>query len=73
MSASSRSPHSGRSTLAAGPVEVGWIPPVRSAHRPPRAQTVGPDEWANIRIVIVLSLACTALSLYDLFLLAAGG
>jgi hypothetical protein len=31
------------------------------------------DEWVNARIVIVLTLACTALSIYDLFLLAAGG
>ena len=37
-----------------------------------QAQATERSERANALIVIVLTLACTVLALYDLFLLAAG-
>ena len=37
-----------------------------------KAQATERSERANALIVIVLTLACTVLALYDLFLLAAG-
>ena len=80
MSASGVPPLSGGviGSSATGLPEVSWINPVTSSQRPSAvtvARSRGTDagEWVNVRVVIVLSLACTALSLYDLFLLAAGG
>jgi hypothetical protein len=56
--------------------DVRWIP--TTPHRPggsarAGAQAPQPSEWVNVRVVVILTLACTVLSIYDLFLLAAGG
>ncbi|MGA2322118.1 MAG: hypothetical protein ABSG95_15520 [Solirubrobacteraceae bacterium] len=60
---------------ASGPSDVKWIRPDTLSYLPPppsesaiRERT----ERANALIVIVLTLACTALAIFDLFLLAAG-
>ncbi len=61
---------------AVGMPEVAWIPTtaLRSGGSAKAvARSSPPSEWVNVRVVVVLTLACTALSLYDLFLLAAGG
>jgi hypothetical protein len=56
--------------------EVRWIPSHTSAHLPPLALTSSKSdateraERVNAAIVVVLTLACTALSIFDLFLLA---
>jgi hypothetical protein len=61
-------------TPASGPLEVKWIRPDTPAHLPPPMLKSVQErtERTNALIVIVLTLACTALSLYDLFLLAVG-
>ncbi len=59
-----------------GAPDVRWIRPDRPAAYLPspvaKAQAAERSERANAMIVIVLTLACTVLALYDLFLLAAG-
>ena len=58
-----------------GAPDVRWIRPDRPAYLPPpmaKAQATERSERANALIVIVLTLACTALAIFDLFLLAAG-
>jgi len=58
-----------------GPPDVKWIRPDTLAYLPPPMPKSAAGERAervNASIVIVLTLACTALALYDLFLLAAG-
>jgi hypothetical protein len=60
---------------ASGSMEVNWIRPDRLAHPPPRmsnSDVQGGSDRAKALIVIVLTLGCTALSFFDLFLLAAG-
>jgi hypothetical protein len=59
---------------APGP-DVKWIRPDRPAYLAPptaRSDATERSERANAMIVICLTLACTVLALYDLFLLAAG-
>jgi hypothetical protein len=61
---------------ALGMPEVRWIP--TTPQRPSGSGRAGvqatqSSEWVNVRVVVILTLACTALSLYDLFLLAGGG
>jgi hypothetical protein len=80
MSAPGVPPFSGGvvGSSAAGLPEVSWINPAASTQRPsaaiaPRSRGTDAGEWVNVRVVVVLSLACTLLSVYDLFLLAAGG
>lgn len=60
-------------TLASS-VDVKWIRPSTPTHLPPMLKSAAPNrtERANALIVIVLTLACTALSLFDLVLLALG-
>jgi hypothetical protein len=58
-----------------GSPDVRWIRPDTPVHLPPPMSKDAlreRSERANALIVIVLTLACTALALYDLFLLAAG-
>jgi len=58
-----------------GPADVKWIAPDRPAYLPPPMSKTAireRSERANALIVIVLTLACTAMSLFDLFLLASG-
>jgi hypothetical protein len=55
--------------------EVSWIRPESMSHAPPpmqSSQAVERAERANALIVIALTFACTGLSIFDLFLLAAG-
>jgi hypothetical protein len=62
-------------TSASGSPEVRWIRPGTPAHLPPpmsKSAAGERTERASALIVIALTLACTALSLYDLFLLASG-
>jgi hypothetical protein len=64
-----------RFTSAGGSPDVKWIRPDTPAYLPPpmSKSAVGErTERANALIVIVLTLACTALAIFDLFLLAAG-
>jgi len=58
-----------------GPADVKWIAPDRPAYLPPPASKTAireRSERANALIVIVLTLACTVLAIFDLFLLASG-
>jgi hypothetical protein len=60
---------------ASGSTEVKWIRSDRLTHPPPRmsnSNVQGGTERARALIVIVLTLGCTVLSFFDLFLLAAG-
>jgi hypothetical protein len=63
-------------TPASGSPDVKWIRPDRTTHLPPSpmatSQAAERSERANALIVIGLTLACTVLAIYDLFLLAAG-
>lgn len=73
-------PHAGQSGRvrfepASGAPDVKWIHSDRPAHLSSsmsKAAVEDRTERTNALIVTVLTLACTALSLYDLFLLAAG-
>jgi hypothetical protein len=59
--------------LPDGGHEVKWIGPQRSVHLPPPMPTGrSRSEQAPALVVILLTLACTALCVFDLFLLAAG-
>jgi hypothetical protein len=58
-----------------GSSDVRWIRPDRPAYLPPPASKAAiqeRSERANAMIVIVLTLACTVLAIFDLFLLASG-
>lgn len=58
-----------------GSSDVRWIRPDTPAYLPPpmpKAAVQERSERANALIVIVLTLACTALAIFDLFLLASG-
>ena len=58
-----------------GPSDVKWIAPDSHAYVPPpmgASRAVERSERANALIVILLTLACTILAIYDLFILAAG-
>jgi hypothetical protein len=60
---------------ASGAPDVRWIRPDTPTHLPPpmhKPAVQERTERANALIVIVLTLTCTALSLFDLFLLASG-
>jgi hypothetical protein len=60
---------------ASGAPDVKWIRPDRSAYLPPpmsKSAATERSERANALIVIVLTLACTILAIFDLFLLASG-
>jgi len=60
---------------ASGSSEVTWIRPDRPTHLPPpmpKSAAGERTERANALIVIALTLACTALAVFDLFLLASG-
>jgi hypothetical protein len=62
-------------TPASGAPDVKWIRPDRPAYLPPpmsNAAATGRSERVNALIVIVLTLACTVLAVFDLFLLASG-
>ncbi len=62
------------SASGAGP-DVKWIRPDRPAYLPPPASKTAireRSERAHAMIVLVLTLACTALAVFDLFLLASG-
>jgi hypothetical protein len=55
--------------------EVSWIRPEGMSYVPPpmhKSEAVERAERANALIVIALTFACTGLSIFDLFLLAAG-
>jgi hypothetical protein len=60
-------------TPASAP-DVKLIRPDSQAYLPPMSPSGATErsERATARIVIVLTIACTVLALYDLFLLAAG-
>jgi hypothetical protein len=66
----------GSSATAMSPShEVSWIRPQSQSYAPPPmrpSQARERAERANASVVIMLTLACTALSIFDLFLLAAG-
>jgi len=52
---------------------VTWIRPESSVYvPPPLPQARDRSEQTSAIVVIVLTLACTALSIFDLFLLASG-
>jgi hypothetical protein len=58
-----------------GSSDVKWIRPDRQAYLPPPMSKTAireRSERANALIVIVLTFACTALAIFDLFLLASG-
>ena len=60
---------------ASGSPDVKWIRPNTPAYLPPpmlKSAVQGRSERTDALIVIVLTLASTALSFYDLFLLASG-
>ena len=60
---------------ANGPTDVKWIRPDGQPYRSsPGSRSAGTarGDQANAWIVIVLTLACTTLALFDLFLLAVG-
>jgi hypothetical protein len=63
-------------TPAIGPADVQWIRPAGtpSPWMPPPPNSSARDHTDRVQalIVIVLTLACTALALFDLFLLASG-
>jgi hypothetical protein len=62
-------------TPASGPPDVKWIRPDSPTHLPTRmskSDVQDRTEQANALIVMGLTLGCTALSLFDLFLLASG-
>ena len=62
-------------TLANGATDVKWIRPDRQSYLPPpmsKSAAIERSERANAMIVIVLTLACTVLAIFDLFLLASG-
>jgi hypothetical protein len=62
-------------TPASGSPDVKWIRPNTPAYLPPpmlKSAVQERTERTNALIVIVLTLACTALSFYNLFLLASG-
>ncbi len=62
-------------TPTSGAPDVRWIAPDRPAYLPPpmsKSAMKERSERANALIVLVLTLACTALAIFDLFLLAAG-
>jgi hypothetical protein len=61
-------------TPAGGSPNVRWIRPDTAAYRsPPKSRAASErTEQVNAMFVIVLTFACTAISLYDLLLLAAG-
>jgi len=62
-------------TPASGPPDVKWIRTDRSTYVPPPMPSSTARERAertNALIVVVLTLACTALAIFDLFLLASG-
>jgi hypothetical protein len=58
-----------------GAPRVSWIRPDSQPYRPPApGRKVSDDaERTHVLIVSALTLVCSALALYDLFLLAAGG
>jgi hypothetical protein len=70
--------HSGRLGFAptSGPADVRWIRPpgTPSPWMPPAPSASARDHTDRVQalIVIVLTLACTALAVFDLFLLASG-
>ncbi len=57
---------------AVGLPDVRWIPPTSQRPSGPRRATEA-SEWVNVKVVVMLTLACTVLSLYDLVLLAGAG
>jgi hypothetical protein len=62
-------------TPTSGPSDVKWLRPDTPSYLPPpmsRSAVQERTERANALIVIVLTLACTALAIFDLLLLAAG-
>jgi hypothetical protein len=62
-------------TYASGPPDVKWIRPDNPTHLPTRmsrSDVQDRTERANALIVMGLTLGCTVLSLFDLFLLASG-
>ena len=63
-------------TPASGAPDVKWIRPDRHAYLPPPMSKISNLRSAANRrtpmIVIVLTLACTVLAIFDLFLLASG-
>ncbi len=68
-----RSGHVGFTPASAANVRV--IRPDGPSYLPPpvpRSQATAHSERARALVVIVLTLACTALAIFDLFLLAAG-
>jgi len=62
-------------TPASGAPDVKWIRPDSNVYLPPpifKSAAKERSEQATARIVIVLTLACTILAIFDLFLLASG-
>ena len=51
---------------------VAWTPPESTAYLPPSPNAKDRSERTTAIVVIALTLACTALSIFDLFLLASG-
>jgi hypothetical protein len=64
-----------RCVSASGAPDVKWIAPDRQSYLPPpmsKSAATERSERANAMIVIVLTLACSVLAIFDLFLLASG-
>jgi len=62
-------------TATSGAPDVKWVRPDGPTYRATpisKSQATERSERANAMIAIALTLACTVLALYDLFLLAAG-
>ncbi|HEY2201866.1 MAG TPA: hypothetical protein VGH56_08255 [Solirubrobacteraceae bacterium] len=61
------------SHLSQGAHNVTWIPAESATYAPPPLPKANDrSEQTSAIIVMVLTLACTALAMFDLFLLAAG-
>ncbi len=63
-------------TPAIGPADVQWVRPAGTPDPwlppPPSSSARDRTDQVQALVVIVLTLACTALALFDLFLLASG-
>lgn len=60
---------------ASGASDVKWIAPNRPVYLPPPRpgrEILERSERTNALVVLILTFACTALAIFDLFLLASG-
>jgi len=75
LSAGRQPDRMGFAPMSGGAPDVKWIRPDSHAYMPPPMSKTAireRSERAHALIVIVLTLACTALAIFDLFLLASG-